>query len=127
VAEFDELAETLQSRARDHAKAMQVLASNPEMVDRVVGFHAQQAVEKWLSVVLADKEIRVKPTHDLDYLIGQLEPVAGELPVERDKVAALTEYAAQQLGDEPATPNALDRTATIELVVEIGAWAEAQV
>jgi hypothetical protein len=60
-------------------------------------------------------------------LIGQLEPVAGELPVERDKVAALTEYAAQQLGDEPVTRNALDRTATIELVVEIGAWAEAQV
>lgn len=127
MAEFGDLAEVLQSRARDHAKAMQVLASNSEMVDRVVGFHAQQAIEKWLTAALADNELGVKHTHDLDYLIEQLEPVAGELPVERDKVAALTEYAAQQLGDEPVTPNALDRTATIELVVEIGAWAEAQV
>jgi len=127
VADAGDLAEVLQRKARDHTKVMQVLATNPEIVDRVVGFHAQQAIEKWLMAALAGNEVRFRPCHDLDYLIDRLEPVAGTPPVARDEVAALTDYAAQQLDNAPPSSSALDRKATIELVDEIGTWAEAQV
>ena len=127
MAEVGDLAEALQRKARDHTKVMQVLATNPEIVDRAVGFHSQQAIEKWLMAALAGNEVHFRFCHDLDYLIDQLTPVAGTPPVARDEVAALTDYVAQQLDNAPPTSSALDRKATIELVDEIGIWAEAQV
>jgi HEPN domain-containing protein len=127
VAEVGDLAEAFQRKARNHTKVMQVLATNPEIVDRTVGFHAQQAVEKWLMAALAGNDVRFKFCHDLDYLIDSLKPVAGTPPVARDEVVALTDYVAQQLDNAPPTSSALDRKATIELVDEIGIWTEAQV
>jgi HEPN domain-containing protein len=37
---------------------MQLLARNPEISDEIIGFHAQQAVEKWLKAVLGSRESR---------------------------------------------------------------------
>jgi hypothetical protein len=41
-------AEILARKAKGDTKAMRKLASDPEIDDEAVGFHAQQAVEKWL-------------------------------------------------------------------------------
>jgi HEPN domain-containing protein len=45
------------------------LAPDPEMDDRPVGFHAQQAVEKAVKVALMLAGIAFPKTHDLEYLI----------------------------------------------------------
>ena len=45
----------LAHKAKDDAKAMQLLAPNPEISDEIIGFHAQQAVEKWLKAVLGSR------------------------------------------------------------------------
>jgi HEPN domain-containing protein len=44
-------AEVLVRKAEDDANAMRLLA-DAEVSDEIVGFHAQQAVEKWLKAVL---------------------------------------------------------------------------
>jgi len=51
--EARDLAEVLARKAGDDAKAMQLLAPNPEISDEIIGFHAQQAIEKWLKAVMA--------------------------------------------------------------------------
>lgn len=42
------------------------------MADEIVGFHAQQAVEKALKAVLTAVAVRVGRTHDIAYLLTLL-------------------------------------------------------
>jgi len=66
LSERDPKAEAavLARKAADDAKAMQLLASNQEISDEIVGFHAQQAVEKWLKAVLGYQGVEFEYTHD---------------------------------------------------------------
>lgn len=66
MSERDPKAEAavLARKAADDAKAMQLLASNQEISDEIVGFHAQQAVEKWLKAVLGYQGVEFEYTHD---------------------------------------------------------------
>lgn len=45
----------LTRKAEGDAKAMRRLASDPEIDDEAVGFHAQQAIEKWQAIALVDE------------------------------------------------------------------------
>jgi len=47
-----DLAASLLMKARDDLRALRVLAQHAEVSDEVVGFHAQQAVEKAVKAVL---------------------------------------------------------------------------
>jgi HEPN domain-containing protein len=58
-----------------------------------VGFHAQQAVEKYLKAVLALNEVPVRKTHDIGALLGQLAELGLELPDEMDAALELTPYS----------------------------------
>jgi hypothetical protein len=50
-----ELAALLARKAGDDAVAVREFAGNPEISDEIVGFHAQQAVEKWLKALMAGR------------------------------------------------------------------------
>lgn len=71
-------ARVLARKAGDAAAAMRELAGNPEISDEIVGFHAQQAVEKWLKAVLGSQGVEFEYTHDLRRLIAQVEAAVGE-------------------------------------------------
>jgi HEPN domain-containing protein len=64
-----EVAESLARLAGIDLATAEKLAPDPEMDDRPVGFHAQQAVEKALKVALVQESIDFPKTHDLEYLI----------------------------------------------------------
>jgi HEPN domain-containing protein len=64
-----EVAESLGRLAEIDLATAEKLAPDPEMDDRPVGFHAQQAVEKALKVALMLEGIDFPKTHDLEYLI----------------------------------------------------------
>jgi HEPN domain-containing protein len=64
-------------KAEDDAKAMQLLASNQEISDEIIGFHAQQAVEKWLKAVLGSRGVEFEYTHDLHRLIAEVMAAVG--------------------------------------------------
>lgn len=70
----------LARKAQDDAKAMQLLAPNSEISDDIIGFHAQQAVEKWLRAVLGSRGVEFEFTHDLHRLIAEVTTAVGGFP-----------------------------------------------
>jgi HEPN domain-containing protein len=128
LSERDPKAEAavLARKAADDAKAMQLLASNQEISDEIIGFHAQQAVEKWLKAVLGFRGVEFEYTHDLHRLIAEVMAAVGEFPCDTPEVVALTEHAVPLRYDEILDTEPLDRQAVVRLVEEVGAWADAQ-
>ncbi len=91
------------------------------MEDDVVGFHAQQAVEKALKVALVLAGIPFPRTHDLDFLLARAEGHGLEVPVEIEESEWLSPWAAQLRYDEIAT--GLDREKAREAPDAAVAWA----
>jgi HEPN domain-containing protein len=119
-------AAVLARKAEDDTKAMQWLASKSEISDEIIGFHAQQAVEKWLKAVLGSREIAFEYTHDLHRLITEVTTAVGEFPFDTPEVVALTEHAVPLRYDEILDTEPLDRQAVVRLVEEVGEWADSQ-
>ncbi len=63
-----EVAGLLLRKAASDLLAARALARDTDQQDDVVGFHAQQAVEKSLKAVLAVRGFEIPRTHDLDLL-----------------------------------------------------------
>ena len=125
MSERDPQAEAaiLARKARNDATAMRELAGNPEISDEIVGFHAQQAVEKWLKAALGSKGVDFEYTHDLRRLVAEVEAAIGEFPFEIAGVVALTEHAVPMRYDEMLDAEPLDRDATVALVDKLCRWA----
>lgn len=124
--EARDLASVLARKAGDDARAMRLLAPNPEISDEIVGFHAQQAIEKWLKSVMALRDFGEARTHDLGRLLEILGEAGSGPPPDADRLDDLSIYAvplryADFLDIEP-----LDRDSTVALVDEVGKWAKAQ-
>ena len=128
MSERDTRAEAvvLARKAEDDAKAMQLLAPSSEISDEIIGFHAQQAVEKWLKAVLGSRGIEFEYTHDLRRLIAEVVAAVGEFPFDIAEVVALTEHAVPLRYDEILDTEPLEREAVASLVDDVGRWAEAQ-
>lgn len=128
MSERDPKAEAavLARKAGDDARAMQLLAPNEEISDEIIGFHAQQAVEKWLEAVLGSRGVEFEYTHDLHRLAAEVVAAVGQFPFDVPEVVALTEHAVPLRYDEILDTEPLDRGATVTLVDEVGRWAEAQ-
>jgi HEPN domain-containing protein len=126
LSERDPKAEAviLARKAGDDAAAMRELAGNPEISDEIVGFHAQQAVEKWLKAVLGSMGTEFEYTHDLRRLIAEVVASVGEFPFDIAEVVGLTEHAVPLRYDEILDTEPLDRDATLALVDQVGRWAE---
>ena len=88
-----DLARVLIDRAAGDALAVERLAGDDEIPDHVVGFHAQQAVEKLLKAVLSHHGLSYGRTHDLGRLVELVESSGLPAPPESDAVVALTPWA----------------------------------
>jgi HEPN domain-containing protein len=122
----EELAALLARKAEEDATAVRELVANPEIADGIIGFHAQQAIEKWLKAVMALRGMRQTRIHDIDRLSELLEENGAELPTARDRLDELTIYAVPLRYDELLDAEPLDRAATVELMDGVGRWAKAQ-
>jgi len=118
-----DLARILARKAEGDARAMRRLASDPEIDDEAVGFHAQQAIEKWLKAVMAHRGLAEVRIHDLGRLLELLRDDGVELPPDAGEVDELTIYAVPMRYDELLDAEELDRDATISLVGKISGWA----
>jgi HEPN domain-containing protein len=87
-----EVAGLLLEKARGDLAAARVLAADENQTDHVVGFHAQQAVEKSIKAVLAAGEIEIPLTHDIRYL-AKLCTDTKELPEDVAGSGWLTPWA----------------------------------
>ena len=121
-----ELAARLARKAEADATASRKFAADTEITDDIVGFHAQQAVEKWLKAVMALRGMRQTRTHDIDRLAESLEEDGVELPFSRRQLDELTIFAVPLRYEDLLDGESLDRQAAVTLVSEVGKWATAQ-
>jgi HEPN domain-containing protein len=115
-----EYAELLLDRAKSDLAAFRVLLANGDMLDDVVGFHAQQAVEKALKVALVLADIDFPRSHDLRELADIAIDNSLTVPDSIREARWLTPWAAQ-LRYEMLEP--LDRDSALAVASEAVEWA----
>lgn len=103
---------------------MRLLASDPEIDDESVGFHAQQAIEKWIKAVMASHGLPEEREHDLGLLLEILAAAGIEAPPGADWLDDLSIYAVSMRYDELLDSEPLDREAVMALVAEVGDWGK---
>lgn len=123
--EAQDLAKVLARKAEDDAKAMRLLVPNPEISDEIVGFHAQQAIEKWLKAVMALHGLEEARIHDLGRLLEILGEAGVDLPPAADRLDDLSIYAVPLRYADLLDAESLDREDTVALVEAVGKWAHA--
>lgn len=119
-----EVAGVLLERAESDLRAAHKLGEDAEMDDDVVGFHAQQAVEKSLKVALVVGGIDFPKTHDLDFLISLVERNDISVADEARTAQWLTPWAAEFRYDSPSA-SALDRARALATALAAVGWAKA--
>lgn len=117
------LATILARKASEDAVALRELDGNPEIADSILGFHAQQAIEKWLKAVLAKHSVEFEYTHDLRRLIELIEGAGLAFPLDTQAVVPFTEFAVPLRYEDLLDAEPLDRPAAVALVDEVEAWA----
>jgi HEPN domain-containing protein len=118
-----EVAELLARLARIDLATAEKLSPDPEMDDRPVGFHAQQAVEKAVKVALTLEGIDFPRTHDLEFLLGLADEHSIALDPEVESASWLTPWAVEfRYDDDPI--ETLDRRRAIATAEAAVAWCE---
>jgi HEPN domain-containing protein len=121
-----DLARVLLARAADDEALVRKVASDSDISDAIVGFHAQQAVEKQIKAVLAARRIKFAKSHALDYLIGLVEQHGVAAPPALGLADMLSPWAVE-FRYEGEDPPALDREQALQLVAELRGWAENEI
>ena len=123
-AEDDLGTPVLLSKARNDALLLRKIADDPEIADEIVGFHAQQTVEKALKAVLERREVDYPHTHDLARLFELLDG-SGGAPAHRDDALALSPWATEfRYGDVVA--GSLERDEATAAAMAILDWADGE-
>jgi HEPN domain-containing protein len=118
-----ELTVILSRKASEDAVALREFEGNPEIADSILGFHAQQAIEKWLKAVLAHNGVEFDYTHDLRHLIGLIEAADLAFPFATPDIVVFTEFAVPLRYEDLLDAEPFDRPAAVVLVSKVGAWA----
>jgi len=120
-----EVAELFLRKAASDLAAARTLAAAPDQQDDVVGFHAQQAVEKSLKAVVTIRGLEIPLTHDVDLLLRLLEAGAEKPPDELQEAKSLSPWAVERrYGEMEAV---LDREAAVRIAGAVLSWAQALV
>lgn len=124
MGEAESVAQLLLGAAREDAKALAALVVLPDIADAIVGFHAQQAVEKALKAVLSCHQIPFRRTHDIAELLDLLADHGLALPPNAGDLDELNPFAVEAryglIG-----PGPLHRPGLPARVEAVLAWAAA--
>ncbi len=118
-----DLARLLARKAASDEAILTKLLDDPEVPDDVLGFHAQQAVEKLLKAVLAARGASVERTHSVAYLLALLADLDVAEPPRAEELHSLTPWATEFRYEEVFGAE-LDRVRARELVAAIRVWAD---
>jgi len=109
--------------ARSDLRAAGALAADAEQENDVVGFHAQQAVEKSIKAVLATSGVEIPHTRDLSFLLEIVAEQDVAIPKSVAQAQWLTPWAvAIRYGTAEAR---LDRAAAVAVAPDALDWAAA--
>jgi HEPN domain-containing protein len=118
-----DLAARFSVKARSDEIALEKLADDPDVPDDLIGFHAQQAVEKLLKAALANAGVPPPRIHDLGRLVVLLDE-AGLSPPQAARDARRLAPWAVEFRYEDILDERLDRAAARETVVQVRAWLD---
>jgi HEPN domain-containing protein len=125
MQKWDEQAERLRRKAAGDEEAVAAMLCASSVPDEVIGFHAQQAVEKLLKSLLSHRHVAFRRTHDLTELLDLLTADGVEIPAEIAEVRQLGPYAAEfryeDVSDEAMEP--FDRRRVAEWVKRTRQWS----
>jgi HEPN domain-containing protein len=121
------LAALLLQKAMQDQYVMNRLLEDPSAPDEVIGFHAQQAVEKLIKAVLARRAIEYRRTHQLEELVAVLDDSGIATPLQLSEAIALTPFAVElrydvlPIRDDAAPP--FDRQWAKHCLERVAEWA----
>jgi len=108
-----DLARSLARRSREDLDALVALRELVGIADSVIGFHAQQAVEKALKAAIVNTGGELHRTHDLRFLVQQARGLTIVLPEEVAGAHWLTPWAVElRYGEYLEEP--LDRVLAVQ-------------
>lgn len=108
------------SKADEDLNAAKALLSLGTTFFSTIGFHCQQAAEKYFKAFLTWQQIEFPKTHDLSLLLGLISPAAPSLAESLEEVAELTSYGVEirYPGDIPETTSE-DATKAVRLAERV--------
>jgi HEPN domain-containing protein len=121
--EVRDLAGRFARKARSDEIALDKLADDPDVPDDLIGFHAQQALEKLLKAALAHAGVAPPRIHDLGELIARLGDAGLTPPTSANEARALVPWAVEFRYDD-VLDEQLDRVAACETVRQVRAWVD---
>lgn len=82
------------TKAENDLKIVQYMININDTPVDLLGFHCQQAVEKYLKAFLTSINVRVIKTHDIETILNQCREKDNEFEkLDKEKISALTIYA----------------------------------
>jgi HEPN domain-containing protein len=122
MADQHGLARALLDRAQDDHVAAQALLDVAAVSDAIVGFHAQQAVEKAFKALLAGRGVTFPFTHNIGLLMTFIEDAGILAPPSLANADLPTPYGvALRYGAK--LPGTVDRRTALELAGSAVVWA----
>jgi HEPN domain-containing protein len=119
-------AQVLLGKSEEDAVAVRKFAGDADISAAVLGFHAQQAVEKAFKAVLSAHDRPYPWTHDLHHLMQLLAEAGLALPDHLSDARRLTPWAAEfRYGG--TIHEELNRPGTVEIVDAVMDWAVARI
>ena len=94
--------------------------------EEILGFHAQQAVEKFIKAALAFRGIHYRKTHDILELIDLANEHGLAFPPDLESVQRLSQYAVElrYVAVMPDEPPLVARSEYPHYMGQVKAWAE---
>lgn len=118
-----DLATRFARKAESDEIALQKLGDDPDVPDDLIGFHAQQALEKLLKAALAHVGVAPPRIHHLNKLLSLLADAGLAPPVSMDEARVMVPWAVEFRYDD-VLDERLDRTAACETVKKMRAWVD---
>lgn len=119
----DRALELFRLAGRDE-RAAHVLQADPSIDQAIVGFHYQQAAEKLLKALLAERNVDYPRTHNLGRLVELLTEVNYQVPVEENELVRLTPFAVTSRYEDDEGSQQIDPVQTQEMIAQLRAWVE---
>lgn len=105
---------------------LRLLRESGEAPEEVMGFHAQQACEKFLKAVLVMHGVLFERTHDLAVLFSLCGAHRIQVPAAKDALRLLNNFAVRFRYEACPVP-LIDESETAVLVEALKDWAEQEI
>lgn len=121
----DRALELIRLAKRDE-NAAHVLQADASIAAATIGFHYQQAAEKLLKALLAERNIDFPRTHDLAGLLELVESAGFRVPVAENELDTLTPFAVTFRYETDEESERLDQAQAETLVRQLREWVEGE-